>query len=638
MAVRESAHDSKRHAAPSAAAAPVAALISCAAVACCAGASLVLLPKTAALLSTAAAAAVGFLAVLMVFVKRRKAALPAAAPHSAVREAGVSIFTYSPFALAILDEQGRFREVNDEMLQLLGCRREELTGEPAAAIVGQEAREELHGRLAAAVAGDIQQLNVTMMHKTGIPLDIRMTLTPYDTEDGVKGAVMLSQDMGERKRSLERVRYMAYYDDMTGLPNRRMFTAQLSEALAHVGPGGHRVAVLYMDLDRFKLINDSFGRDFGDMLLMQVAERLSRGLSEQDLAARMEGDEFAILYAAVHTGEEALLRARALLRLLEEPFELQGIPFHVSASIGIAIGQEDEQDPNLLIKKADLALGIVKENGRNDCLLYSGELNNSSLEKLTMQHEMRQSLARGDFMLYYQPQYEIESGRMVGLEALVRWNHPEQGLITPGQFVPIAEESGLIVQLGDWVLAEACRQNRAWQEMGLPAVPVSVNLSMRQFLQQNLPERVAAILNETGLAPEYLELEITESMTMDVEHAMDCMIELTKLGVRISIDDFGTGYSSLHYLKTFPIHRLKIDRSFVCDIQQDPSDAAIVAAIIAMAHNLNMQVIAEGVETPEQVDFLLRHRCDEMQGYYKSPPVPEARAAELLREHAASYT
>ena len=586
------------------------------------------LPDAAAGWTTAAAAATGFAAATVLALRRPRRD---GAKDASAREAGEIIFRHGPLPLVIANEAGRILDANDEALHLYGYERVELDKLSLSELTAAESRKELAERLKSAAAGEKQQVELAMLHKSGYEMDIRLMLSPCPLAEGGRGVVVLSQDLGEQKRSSERIRYLAYYDDMTGLPNRRLFMNNLTEALSRPRPDGRRAAVLYLDLDRFKLVNDSFGRDFGDMLLLQVAERLSRNLGESDLAARMEGDEFAVLYDDVAGETEALERAQLLLRLLEEPFELQGHPFHMSASIGIALAGTGS-DPVAVIKQADIALGIVKDNGRNGCMLYNGETDNSSLERLTMQHEMKLALTRGDFRLFYQPQYEIESGRLIGMEALLRWHHPERGMISPGEFIPIAEESGLIVQLGDWVLAEACRQNKAWQDAGLPAVPVSVNLSMRQFLQRNLKERVERILAETGLEAQYLELEITESMTMDVKYATACLLDLAELGVRISIDDFGTGYSSFHHLKNFPIHRLKIDRSFVRDIRQDPNDAAIVAAIIAMAHNLNLPVIAEGVETEDQLDFLKAHRCDGFQGYYRSPPVPVREAETLLRE------
>ncbi|MBO9596880.1 MAG: bifunctional diguanylate cyclase/phosphodiesterase [Cohnella sp.] len=426
---------------------------------------------------------------------------------------------------------------------------------------------------------------------------------------------------------------MAYYDDMTGLPNRRYFTSRLEERLKSAQASGTKLAVCYMDVDRFKLVNASFGREFGDMLLLQIAERLTRCLPENGDIARMEGDEFVALLDFVQDDQDVTDRLDAMMAVLEEPFELNGLPLHITVSIGVAVWEEGTVDAGTLMKRADTALHKVKENGKNHYALFSLEMDPVAMQKLTIQHEMRQALQNREFRLYYQPQYDLASGQIVGMEALIRWKHPERGLVPPCDFIPAAEESGMIVPLGDWVIEEACRQNKEWQLAGLPRIPVSVNLSFRQFVHRNLTEKVAEVLTKTGLEARFLELEITESMTMDVDRASLSLRELTELGVNISIDDFGTGYSSFHYLKKLPIARLKIDRTFVRDIQQDPNDAAIVAAIIAMAHNLQLQVIAEGVETEEQVHFLRRHRCDEMQGYFGSPPLDSLSLSDLLKEN-----
>ncbi|XEC96417.1 EAL domain-containing protein [Paenibacillus tarimensis] len=552
--------------------------------------------------------------------------------HGSISE---SIMAFSPIPLAVLDRDGRFINVNDGVSQLLGYKKNELIGNSFLPLIGNDCYQQTLEKFEQTLKGTMTQTSLSIMHKNSYPLDIHVVCTPIRSDGEVTGVMVVGQDISETKRNSERIRYMAYYDDMTGLPNRRKFMMHLTEHIEPAEGHNHLVGVLYMDIDRFNLINDSFGREFGDMLLMQVAERLTRVVSEQDMAARMEGDEFAVLFARNESVQAVMNKARQLQNILEEPFELQGIPFHITASIGVVTNGCDK-DPSSLMKKADMALGKVKDSGRNNFMLYSEEWNNSSLERLTLQHELKKGLQRNEFILYYQPQYHLSTGRIVGAEALVRWQHPERGMVPPGQFISLAEESGMIVQLGDWVLQEACRQNKAWQEAGLTPVPVSVNLSIRQFMQQNLTKKIADILNATGLSPEYLELEITETMTMDVKHATQCLLELAKLGVGISIDDFGTGYSSLNYLKNFPIDRLKIDRSFVRDIEQDPGDAAIVAAIIAMAHNLNLHVIAEGVETEEQMEFLKKHMCDEMQGYYWSPPVSGEQITELLQSDSES--
>ncbi|CAH1200431.1 hypothetical protein PAECIP111893_01375 [Paenibacillus plantiphilus] len=548
--------------------------------------------------------------------------------HTPIVEA---LIRYNPIALTVLNRSGQIIDINDSASQMLGYERTQLIGESFLPLVEAESRQGIFQKLEQTLQGEKQDATLQVLHRSGYSFDIQIVSAPLYQNHEMIGAMLISNDMSDRKRNLERIRYMAYYDDMTGLPNRRSFMMHLSESLESSQVNGNIIAVLYVDVDRFKLINASFGREFGDMLLLQLAERLTRGLAEHDVVARMEGDEFALLYRNGGSESEVLSKTKKILSILEDPFELQGVPLHVTVSIGVSINNVPSDDAGILIKKADMALGKVKDSGKNDCLLYSESWDNSSLERLTLQHELKRAIQRDEFVLHYQPQYHLGTGEIVGVEALIRWQHPERGLVPPGLFIPQAEESGIIMQIGDWVLEEACRQNKAWQEAGLRHIPVSVNLSIRQFLQQNLTEKVSDILNRTGLKAEYLDLEITETMTMDVKHASRCLLELTKLGINISIDDFGTGYSSFHYLKTLPIGRLKIDRSFVRDIQQDPGDAAIVAAIIAMAHNLNLQVIAEGVENEVQMQFLQKHLCDEMQGYLWSPPVTGGKISALLQ-------
>nr|WP_208420494.1 GGDEF domain-containing phosphodiesterase [Paenibacillus lupini] len=532
--------------------------------------------------------------------------------------------------LAILDRDGVIMEMNIASSNTLGYSRSELLGTALAPLVEPGSRNSLQEMMEQALQGKSEQRNINITHRSGFPLELQMISAPMLKEDEVIGTIIVSQDLSDRKRNIERIRYMAYYDDMTGLPNRTLFHIRLNESLALAREQDQMIGLCYLDLDRFKLVNASFGREFGDMLLMQVAERLTSALGDQGIMARMEGDEFALLFPNMESESELLESARSLLHAIDEPFELKGFPLHITASLGAVTSMIHEDDGHMLLKKADIALVKVKESGKNDCMMYSESWSNSSFERLTLQHEMYRAIQRCEFILHYQPQYDLVSGMMVGVEALVRWRHPVKGMIAPGEFIPIAEESGMIIQIGDWVLEEACRQNKAWQDAGLPPMPVSVNLSIRQFVQQDLSSKVASVLEKTGLKPEYLDLEITESMTMDTGHVSRCLLELTDMGVGISVDDFGTGYSSFHYLKNFPIDRLKIDRSFVRDIQQDPSDAEIVAAIIAMAHNLNIQVIAEGVENEEQMEFLRKHRCDEMQGYFWSPPVSSAAIEQML--------
>ncbi|QNK60836.1 EAL domain-containing protein [Paenibacillus sp. PAMC21692] len=548
--------------------------------------------------------------------------------HSAIVD---TLLRSEAVPLSVLDRSGRVLELNEAAGRMLGYQRSEMIGEPLMRMIDPASRALLKESLERSLQGQTVQNNISITHRTGFPLEMQVICAPMIQDHEVIGTLMISHDLSDRKRNVERIRYMAYYDDMTGLPNRTLFQMKLTESLSRAKEDEKLVGICYLDLDGFKLVNASFGREFGDMLLMQVAERISRNLPEHMMVARMEGDEFALLLHTVDSEEKLLEFARQLLKSIEEPYELKGFPVHITASIGLVTNRNEQDDGYTLFKKADMALFKAKENGKNDCMLYSDSWSNSSFERLKLQHEMYRAIQRHEFVLHYQPQYDLKSGIMVGVEALVRWNHPVRGLLAPGAFIPLAEESGMIVQIGDWVLEEACRQNKEWQDAGLAKIPVSVNLSIRQFLQHDLASRIAEVLETTGLEPKYLDLEITESMTIDVSHITRCLLEITNLGVGISVDDFGTGYSSFHYLKNFPIDRLKIDRSFVRDIQQDPSDAEIVAAIIAMAHNLNIQVIAEGVETVEQMEFLKKHRCDEMQGFFCSPPVSSDNIEQMLK-------
>jgi diguanylate cyclase (GGDEF)-like protein/PAS domain S-box-containing protein len=573
---------------------------------------------------TASAASLGWL-----FSRNRyRAAVPDSSYPPEVLE---SLYHHSPIAFALIDRQGRFLDINRDPADMIGYGKHEVSGKPFLSLIAEDMQEAVRGLFLRALQGEQISQEIKVKHKQGHAIDLFIQTSPLIRRGRTIGILAFIQDFSERRRSLERIRYMAYYDDMTGLPNRQYFKKRLEEKLASARMRGSMLAVCYIDVDQFKLVNASFGRDFGDMLLLQIAERLSRSLSEPGDLARVEGDEFAACLDKLSSAEEAQERLQEILSVLKEPFELRGVPVHITVSIGVACsGGED--DAATLLKRADTALHRMKENGKNGYLQHSEDMDHVALEKLTIQHEMRRALENKEFVLYYQPQYDLASGQIVGMEALIRWMHPERGMIFPGDFIPAAEESGLIAPLGEWVIEEACRQNKAWQDEGLLRIPVSVNLSLRQFTEKNLTSKISGILEKTGLHPRYLELEITESMTMDVERASQDLRELTEMGLHISIDDFGTGYSSFHYLKTLPIGRLKIDRSFVRDIKQDPSDAAIVAAIISMAHKLQMQVVAEGVETKDQVHFLRSHRCDEMQGYFGSPPLSSHSAHALLLE------
>ena len=440
------------------------------------------------------------------------------------------------------------------------------------------------------------------------------------------------RDITDRKVAEERVQYLAYYDALTGLPNRTLLQDRLAKALASARRRKDKVALLFLDLDRFKDINDSLGHSVGDLLLQEVAERLKTWGREQDTVARLGGDEFLIMLTHVKDVPDAAVAAERLMDAMTAEFVVQGHSLSVSCSVGISIFPEHGADGETLIKNADAAMYSAKENGRNNFRFFTEDMNAQVVERLTLESSLRLALDKKELFLVYQPQMDIATGRITGLEALLRWQHPELGLVPPDKFIRIAENSGLIVPIGEWVLRTACSQARKWQDEGLPAVSVAVNVSAVQFRQEGFCELIRRVLHETGLAPQYLELELTESLLLaNADLMLSVLQELKAMGVTLAIDDFGTGYSSFSYLRQFPVSKLKIDRSFIRDVAVNPDDAAITTAIISMAKSLKLKVIAEGVENEAQMSFLRAHQCDEIQGYYFSKPLAVDKVADKLR-------
>jgi diguanylate cyclase (GGDEF)-like protein len=439
-----------------------------------------------------------------------------------------------------------------------------------------------------------------------------------------------------RRISLELKRRLAQlvnYDALTGLPNRTLLHDRLSQALAQAQRNRRVVGVVFLDLDHFKIINNTLGHATGDRLLKAVAERLAGCVCQGDTVARPGGDEFTLMLPEVEDTQAVAGVAQRVLDTLAAPFELDGREVFVAASLGIALSPFDGDDAETLLKNADTATYQAKKHGRNNYQFYSAEMNVKAFERLALETSLRRALEREELLVHYQPQVDLSTGRVVGTEVLVRWQHPHLGLVSPTRFIPLAEETGLIAPIGEWVLRTACAQNKSWQQAGYAPLCVAVNLSVRQFKQANLVQTVERVIRETGLDPRYLELELTESIFMqNAKATIQTLRELKEMGVKLSIDDFGTGYSSLSYLQRFPIDALKIDQSFVRDITTDPSDAAIGQAIISMAHSLRLKVVAEGVETEEQLAFLQRDRCDQMQGYYFSRPLPVEAFTQLLQE------
>lgn len=441
--------------------------------------------------------------------------------------------------------------------------------------------------------------------------------------------VLIEEPYKRKKRTEARINYLAYHDELTGLPNRRMFAERVKAEIARCAHGGTRFALLWLDLDRFKTINDSMGHSFGDQLLVAVAERLSKFANKPERVFRLGGDEFTFLLSDIGNAAEAEAAAQRLVEAFDAPVRVERLDFHLTVSVGMAIYPEDGNSLDVLLQNADTAMYGAKES-RNGWKRYAAEMNLKAKEKLLLENDLRIALELRQFHLAYQPLVHLEAGHLVGAEALIRWSHPQKGTIPPSEFIPLCEENGFILPLGEWVLRTACAQAKRWQEEGYPPLVMSVNLSIRQFRQHDLSERIEKVLEETGLAPQWLELEITESIMADVAFATATLERLKKIGVRISIDDFGTGYSSLYYLKRFPIDKLKIDRSFVSDVLTDRNDAAIVSGISAMARNLNLTVTAEGVESEGQVAFLREQRCQEAQGYFFSRPVPPSQFVALF--------
>ncbi|MDF9409476.1 MAG: Cyclic di-GMP phosphodiesterase Gmr [Pelotomaculum sp. PtaB.Bin013] len=482
----------------------------------------------------------------------------------------------------------------------------------------------------------IEQVIYRFIHKSGELRWFESTGKTYQTVTGESRVVFVSRDITERQRYEETIRHQAFHDALTGLPNRMLFKDRLTLEIAHAKRNKQMLAVLFLDLDRFKLVNDTLGHGLGDQLLKIIARRLVGYVREDDTVARLGGDEFTVLLPEILQVENAAKVARKILRAVREPVRIDVHELYISTSIGIALYPSDGEDAESLLKNADTAMYRAKENGKNNYQLYTPAMNAKAFERLAIENGLRRALDRNEFVVYYQPKVNINTGKIIGMEALVRWEVPERGLIPPGDFIPLAEDTGLIVPIGEWVLRTACAQNKAWQDAGYPPLRVAVNLSARQFQLQNLVEVVSRVLEETGLEPCWLELEITESVAMqNAEYTVKMLYELKDMGIQLAIDDFGTGYSSLNYLKRFPISKLKIDKSFVREIGTDQDNEAIASTVIVLGQSLKLGVVAEGVETEEQYDFLKQHQCDEMQGYLFGKPVPPEKFEEMIRRESA---
>jgi diguanylate cyclase (GGDEF)-like protein/PAS domain S-box-containing protein len=482
------------------------------------------------------------------------------------------------------------------------------------------------------------ELELDLMHKDGSLHTYLIVKFPLRNKDGkIFGVCTIGTDITERKMAetalrdqQSRLNFMAFHDSLTALPNRSLFYDRIYHGLARARRSNSKIALMLLDVDRFKIINDSLGHDAGDILLKAIAMRLNEGVRDMDTVARLGGDEFVIVLEGIHDLDDVVFVANKLLTTLARPLEISGHSITTTVSIGVSVFPDDGKDTDELLKNADIAMYKAKEAGKNNCQFYTKGMNATAVNYLLLENDLRRAIETEQLTLHYQPQIDLKSGNIVGVEALVRWQHPDRGLVSPAHFIPLAEETGLIVPMGDWVLREACRQQKDWVDRGIDVGKMAVNLSPRQFRQKNFPEKVASILHEAHLSPEHLELEITESCAMEnAGETINQLNQLKQMGMYLAIDDFGTGYSSLAYLQRFPIQKLKIDRSFIHDIHDDANDAAIAKSIIGLAHNMQMIVVAEGVEKQCQADWLRSKGCDQAQGFMYAKPM----TAKQLEHH-----
>ena len=542
-------------------------------------------------------------------------------------------------AVACTDISGNITFLNLVAEKMTGWSRQEAAGQPMAdvfRILDATSHKTTPNRMEMAVGQDRTvhlPPNCTLTRRDGFEIPIENCVSPIHNREGeATGAVIVFRDVSAAQAMALQMTHLAHHDFLTGLPNRMLFNDRVTQAIALAQRHANKVAVLFLDLDGFKHINDSLGHPIGDKLLQSIAKRLVDCVRGSDTVSRQGGDEFVVLLSEVAHPEDAAISARRMLQAVAEAHSIDQHDLHVDTSIGVSVYPDDGLDAETLIKNADTAMYQAKENGRQSYQFFKPAMNVRAVERQSIEESLRRALERQEFTLHYQPKINLRTGEITGAEALIRWTHPIRGPVPPGQFIPVAEDCGLIVPIGNWVLREACKQARAWVDASLPLASMAVNISAMEFRDENFLEGVFAILRETGLDPGSLELELTESVLMKrAESTASILQTLRAKGVQLAVDDFGTGYSSLSYLRKFPIDALKIDQSFVRQITTVPDETTIVTAIISMGRSLKLRVVAEGVETREELAFLQAHQCDEAQGYYFSRPVLPQQFAKLLR-------
>jgi diguanylate cyclase (GGDEF)-like protein/PAS domain S-box-containing protein len=548
-----------------------------------------------------------------------------------------STMELAAIGIAHVDETGRFVYANPQLCEMLGYTEEQLVALTVKQVSHPgdvTATDDLRAKLRAGAIKSFK-LEKRYLRKDGSPVWVGLTIASKRDRTGkFLYDVSIVEDISARKRAEERIQYLATHDGLTGLPNRALFGQLLTLAIETARRYDRKFAVLFIDLDRFKVINDTLGHEAGDVLLREMGARLKECLRASDVVARLGGDEFVVLIQEITDAAQVSAVARNILSTVMKPVMILGQECRVTASVGVCMHPEEDQDDHAVMKNADMAMYLAKEEGKNNFQFFTNRMRSHSIERLALETNLRRALEQNEFSLHYQAKVNFKTGVITGVEALLRWQSPVLGSVSPAQFIPLAEETGMIVPIGKWVMRTACAQNVAWQKEGLPPVGMSVNLSMRQLNDEGLVREIESVLRDTGMEPALLEFEVTESMIMhNAERAVKVLNTIKALGVRLAIDDFGTGYSSLAHLKRFPIDTLKVDRSFIREVANDKEDRAIAEAIIAMGRTLNLTVVAEGVETLEQQAFLRERACDEMQGYLFSTPVAAQDFALLLREH-----
>lgn len=545
-------------------------------------------------------------------------------------------------AVVTFDAHGRIKSFNPIMEELSGWKLEEAMGRSwheVLKLIHEDNREQIADPVANCLQSNrVIELaaNTVLIRKTDSKeYHVDVSVAPIrDEKENILGAVAILNDITDRKKSEKNLNYLAYHDHLTGLPNRAQFTERLESIIAHARNHKKKVAVLYMDIDRFKIVNDSLGHIVGDRLLQAITKQISANVRTDDIVARLGGDEFAIILGGQNFPEDAALVARKVMDAITPPFRLGDRKIHITGSIGISNFPDDADSAEELLRNADIAMYRAKDDGRNKYQFYTQELNEKMLERLALENALHQAIERNEFRLVYQPILEFEQNSIVGVEALLRWESPTLGNKMPNIFIPVLEDTGLIEHVTKWVIQTAVTQAKKWLDANLP-MKVAINISSRDFLENNVVSTITDVLKQTGLPPQYLEVEITENLLLnDPKKALECFLAISSLGVRISLDDFGTGYSSLSYLKRYPINVLKIDKAFINDLNQTTDSGAIAQAIISMAHILKMNVVAEGVETAQQAEILNQLGCDEMQGYLLARPMSADALEKWLQERS----